>query len=1119
MSATEKSSAPKKRLGWLKLLAWGFGALVILLLATYFVATSAAFLKGVILPKVGKAVNAEITVSDASISPFSQVVLKNLKVQTTGSEPLVSATEVRLRYSLTAMLGGNIQVEEVALVTPTIVLETQADGSSNLDPLLKSQKTTATAKSSKALQVELKKLALTDATVRTVKHYAGGKQDTAEVSQINITVENVKNGQAGKVTIGATVALNNNPPEAAKAGALKAKISGGYDFSLTPALMPASAKGNLNLTVETATGLFAQAKDLTTDLNCDLTATEIKQVALLIKQGAASLGQIQINGPLDLNSLEGHLTLKVSNIDKKLLNLASAGLGLDFGTTAIDSTTEIVLAKAASQITATGQFNLKNFQVTKGSQTTPTLGFTASYGVAVDRTANVVVVNTLALNATQGDKALLQSGLSSPMTIALAGSSAGLGDSKFSLALNHLSLADWRPFVSDSSLAGDISLSAQIVSKNGGKQNDIDLGAQIKDVTAGGGAVHVSQLVVASSVSHSTPDFKQNAAKGFFALTNLTAQAGNNRVTNFGAAVSFDVAAGTTQVQLNKIAAALTQNALAAGSLELSGSYTLTNQSAQITAKLADLNQNLLAPFLEPALTGRKLASVAINAILTAQYNPQAASSLKAALDITNLVVADPSQAKTNAPLAVGFQLDGGFDKQVVNLNGFQVALTPTARGSNVLVLSGKIDLSKTNVEGSLKLAADSIDATPYFDLMSPTNASAAQTAASTTNVTAAKTAAASSPASTNSAEEPAAIHLPVRNFTAELDIRRFCLREIDIVGFQGSVKLDDGHLVLNPFKLSLNGAPISSMMDIDVGVPGFKYDVVFNASSVPLAPIVNTFQPARKGIVGGTFTAMAKVAGAGTTGASLQTNLTGQFDFGSTNLNLAGTNMPTKPLKLIVTTVAEVPNLIQNPGGVGLGLLQHTLGGTSTNVDLNKSAVDSIIAKGAIGSGKVEVSQLLIQSPGFQAMAPTTVTLNPVLTNSTLSIPVQVTLARAVAVACRITPDSTNDAYVALPQFLTITGTMGNPQKQIEKANLVKFALKQATAQGAGGNGAAGQALQSVSSLFGGSKSTNSAGGTNSAGKTSSLINNLLGGGNASTNKSATNTSPVNSLIKGFLK
>ena len=139
---TVGTPAPRKRRRWLRAIGWVVGILVILLVVVYFVATSSAFLKGVILPQVSKAMNAQVTVSDASISPFSQVVLHNLKVQTTGAEPLVSVAEVRLRYSLMDIIRGNIHVDEVTLSSPTVTLIQNPDGSSNLDPILKAQKAT-----------------------------------------------------------------------------------------------------------------------------------------------------------------------------------------------------------------------------------------------------------------------------------------------------------------------------------------------------------------------------------------------------------------------------------------------------------------------------------------------------------------------------------------------------------------------------------------------------------------------------------------------------------------------------------------------------------------------------------------------------------------------------------------------------------------------------------------------------------------------------------------------------------------------------------------------------------------------------------------------------------------
>ena len=58
--------APKRRRRWPRILGRIFLALIILLVVVYFVGTSSAVFKGVILPKVGKAMNATITVSSAS---------------------------------------------------------------------------------------------------------------------------------------------------------------------------------------------------------------------------------------------------------------------------------------------------------------------------------------------------------------------------------------------------------------------------------------------------------------------------------------------------------------------------------------------------------------------------------------------------------------------------------------------------------------------------------------------------------------------------------------------------------------------------------------------------------------------------------------------------------------------------------------------------------------------------------------------------------------------------------------------------------------------------------------------------------------------------------------------
>ena len=328
------------------------------------------------------------------------------------------------------------------------------------------------------------------------------------------------------------------------------------------------------------------------------------------------------------------------------------------------------------------------------------------------------------------------------------------------------------------------------------------------------------------------------------------------------------------------------------------------------------------------------------------------------------------------------------------------------------------------------------------------------------------------------------------------------------------------------------NGAPVNTTLDLDMGVPGFKYDWSLSAQAIPLAPLVNSFQPDRKGILSGTLSAQAKLAGTGTTGASLQKNLTGQFDMTTTNLNLSvdniqGKTASTRLLKTLVTAIGVIPDLAKNPASSAMSLLQGVtgLGGSSTSssgggaTDLKKSPINSITLHGIAGSGRVDLQKAVVQSPAFEAQASGTITLAEVLTNSPLQLPVSVSLERSVAQRINLAGNTpTNATYAKLPDFLTMKGTLGNSKADINKVALVSTVL-----QGVGGKaGQAGGALQSLSSLFsGGTNATSNASTNPSGGKAGGLlqgVSGLLGNSpSAATNAPTTNQSPVNSLINGL--
>jgi uncharacterized protein involved in outer membrane biogenesis len=1176
-------SAPKRG-GWLRKLAYVASALVVLLVVAWFVVTSSGFFKGVILPRVGKALNAEVTVADASVSPLSRVVLHDLKVTPKGAEPLLTAGEVRARYSLLAILRGNILVDEVAVVNSTITLVENADGTSNLDPLLKALEPTEDKKPAKPAKpspppaLDIKAVRLNNATVRQTKHLKDGGRDVIEVSNLNVTLTDLKNGQTGKLDIAATVAMDQAAQASAPASSLAGKLAGAFTFDLAQDLKPTSLNGNATLTVDKAAGAFADFAALTVRFDAQASPTEIKQLAVQFSRAAESLGELRVSGPFDAEKLEGKLKVELNGVDKKLLNLAGAANGLDFGGTTVGLTGNVELTQAGSRIAANGQLNVVQFQVTRDGQTTPTLDLRCEYEVAVDNTAEAAVLKSLNLAGTQGARPLLQASLTAPMTIAWGSTANAVGDSALNLTVNALDLADWKPFIGDVAPAGKVDVTAKLLSQQAGQRlqfeakvdannlvvlagtnrfaglsvgaeasgeaselkrfklskyaarlahngqqvlsaegaGNCDTGAKtadadarvlvalpalvqllgVPDVTAASGAVELQ-----SRLTHN--DTTQTAT-GKVLLVGFTGGYGETRLADFGLETEFDVAKTDQTVQLRKAVGKVTERMQGCGDFEATGNYDLAASAGDATLKLAGLNQNALRPFLAAALGDKRLVSLVVNSSVTANLAANGDASAKADLHVTNLVVNDPKGALPSTPLEARLQADATVAKQVAQVRQLLLTLTPTERAKNELSLDGSVDFSKSNaVTGHLKLAAEALDVTRYYDLFAG-------------DATTTKPAPATAPA-TDPTKEPDAMPLPFRNFTFDASIGRFHLREVAITNLQATAKLDGGHVVVKPFQFTLNGAPVSATADLDLGVPGFKYDVNLSADKVPLAPLVNSFVPERKGQMGGVTTMGAQIKGAGVTGAGLQKNLTGQFSVLSTNLNLSIANVRSPVANAIINVIVGIPDLIRNPTAIVGNLL-----GSLTGADrprggwadqLTAAPIDVIVVRGNAGAGRVELQAAEIRSTAFQAQAGGGIGLEPILTNSTLQIPLTVSFSRAMADRVGlVTADiPTNQVYVALPDFVSLKGTVGEPKADINKLALAGLAARTGAGVvkqiGGASGGKAGDILGAVGSLLGGGTTapgTNAPTATNRppadpAGNLLRGLGGILGGGRTS--------------------
>lgn len=1322
--ATVSSQQPPKRRRWLRIVGSILIIFVVLIVALYFVGTSSAFFKGVILPKVSKSLNAEVTVSDASISPFSSVTLHNLQVRPVGQEPLVTASEVRARYSLMDIIRGRMDIEEVSLSAPTVVVIENPDGTRNVDPIVKGQqaeketakketKPAQPAQPSKPVNLDLKKFALTDATVRYIKNYAGGHRDVMELSHVNVTAENLKNGQTGKLGLSADIKMDSNPPAPKTNGLLAAKLTGNFVLGLSTDLKPASIQGKTRLEVAQATGGMADLVALGAELDCEVNPTDIKQIALQFQKGGTRLGEVRVSGPFDMEKKEGHLTVQIHSIDKQVLNLAGGKNGMDFGTTTINSTNNLDLTKAGSvfgikgelhvdklqlikdgqaipavdllaryEITPTdikqvslqfqkngasvgevrvngpfdmekkqghlsvqvlsldkqvlnlagaksgldfgntrinstnqvdleksgslvkllGQLTVNEFQVIRTNQATPPLDLVANYDETLDLDAKANLLKVFTITGTQRGNPLLKTELTSPMTVAWGNVNNSVGDSALNLTLTHLNLADWRPFTGEAAPVGDANVKLALLAQQQGKKLTFDLDARTENLTAGSGSNRITQATVivqahgeaadlkrvnlsnykfqvnrqngslvsvagsgtydleaqsadlqlsaqlalarllqavpqpgadlssgtAELKAHiiqtadaskrtggtNTPALSQNVT-GSLSLTDLSGTFGKNVFRSFGANVDLDVGTTPQQVQVRKLSGKLNQGPNPGGAFDVTAQYQLSSKTAQFSAKFSDFNQNGLKPFLEPVLADKKLVSVALNGNASGQYDPKGDAAIKADVQLANLVVNDPSNQIPANPLEGKLQVDASLHNQVADVRLFQIGLTPTQRARNELQLKGQVDMSKTNAQGKqqfngkLQLLADSLDLTSYYDLfVGPKKPEPTPVAPARGQGRPAPTVAAS-PTPTAPANEPEVIQLPFGTFTNEVRIGRFYLHDLEVTNIQAVTAINGSRVAMKPVQLAINGSPVNAAVQLNLGVPGYSYDLNFNATQVPLAPLVDTFQPERRGDLKGTITAQAQISGTGTSGASLQKTLTGQFAVDTTNLDLAIPKLRSKLMKVIINVIGTVPTLVKNPAaGVG-SLVGGVLGGETGSggwaTELQQSPIEVIQARGSIGSGTVDLQRAYVESPAFEVETHGPIKLAEILTNSTLgNLPLGISVRRGLAEKINFVPAGTpsNAAFAKLPDFASIGGTIGAPDPKINKTALLGTALQQLGGNIPGVSKQTGGLIQGSGGLLTGQQS--GAKGTNAP--------------TTGTNQPPAQ-SPVNSLLDQFLK
>jgi len=1179
---TETKTTPAPRRRWLRWVGIIFGVLIVLLVVGYFLGTSAWALKTIILPKVSTAMNGKVTVADASISPFSAVTLRKLRVETKGPEPLVTAEEVRLRYSLTDIIKGNLNVSEVTLESPVVNLITFADGTSNLDPITKqpkkehAPKEKTEKKAEKPTQLNLGKLALNNATIHKITEHKDGTKETIDLTGVNLTADQIGNDKSGKIGLAAAVKFDQGLNNASN-GVVMAKVAGNFDVALDAALKPKSAKGQTKVDVSDARGSFAQVAGLGIVLNTDVTPTQLNDVSVRFSQGGKNLGALTASGPFDPEKTEGKLTVAISRIDKQVLNLAGAAMGIDFNQTTINSTNTIELTQRGRMIAVNGQLLVGTMSLTQKGETTPPMDVRAGYGLTYDQTNKTALIQSFTLNGVQQGNEFLRGTLAKPMLLEIGKGSNAVDESAFDLAITNFNLPDWKAFLGTNATvtSGKLGLTLNLVSQQAGKKLSLKLATRLIGLTAAAGSNRIENADVALDARGVVQDF---SAVNLEQYRMELARGGQSALSAAGA-LQYNTKSQDADVQtvldvsLPQVASLVSVPGLtiSAGDVKFTGHVVQKNTTPQQTNN----------PVIDRTVTGKLTLDSFTGAFGSNHFDRfMTAADLDVAMHGTAIDI-----KKCSGTLQQGGQAGGAFDV-VGNYNTGTKAAQITAKITDLNQNTLKSFLA--SALGEKKLETIAINATATAKLDSATDGTVkAELHVANLVVNDPSGAVPRTPLALDANADVAMAKqvIDLRSVQLALTKTDRAPNSLNVAGhfdltksnaYTGNVKVSSDGLDLTHYyeifakKKDTNAATQSTGRRTEtvkadgeakpqtepapIKLPFAQFTEEVNIAKVFLREVAISNLVSKTTIDNGRVNLnpfSLTLNGAGVTAtAALNLSVPG-FEY---DLSAKMDKVPVEPL---VNTFAPEKkgqmkgDLLANAQIKGAGVtgasfkknLQGNLAMTLTNANvqvtqykrlhqilvpiaaalqipqLSESPLTWVDAHATIGNGAVNLQDAMAESSVFRAgLATGTITIADVLTNSVLNkLPVDIALRRNIADVAHLTPAGTaaDVQFIPLPRFVSVGGTLGNPKTEIDKVSVGR-ALVSKVGQYVGGD--AGKLLKGLGNLGGGNGGTNQA-ATNT---TKSLIQGLGGllqkpaNDGAATNAAGTNA-PAKKKRGGF--
>ncbi len=745
---------------------------------------------------------------------------------------------------------------------------------------------------------------------------------------------------------------------------------------LNAALRLSSREGQKHL----ATDLTAQFQDLTAmvgtnevskvdvDLRLDgrlenLVTASLKNYRVAVSRENSNAIVLEGSGRYNLKSRAGSGSAVLTGSLPGLLNLAPAP-GIEFSSGGFRVDAQVEAKRFAQQVSATATFT--NVTGRAGPATVNQAGATA---------LTVARLRDKTLSIQQFEAKIDQSGIS-VLTVDLQGSHS----------------------LVTGGAEAQISLEAPLT--------PLQQAFSVPGVRLDSGSMLLKGKLAASADSQSFA--------GLIELSGVSGNVPGAFLKQVSVALDADVHLHDRALSLNKLDGTITASGKPGGKFNLAGVYYASNNTARAKLGLAGLNQETLAPFIDQVIGDLNLQTAVVDAQSSAEIDDQGHLAILSDLDLVNVVFQTAKSRKTNPPVSGRLHLDGRFNGWLLDLRELSLQLPPSPRAENLAGLRGRLDFSENEVmSGTIDLNASSLDLSPWLEPAS-TGATNQPSAHPPT----------APPLNHTNAVEPAVVFLPFDGVRLDTKISRLYVGGVQATNFHAVIIARTNSVIVDALSLSLDGAPVEASGSMDFSTPGYRYQAVLRGENVPLAPIMDTFNPEDRGKLQGALTIEAAAQGAGFLPASFRRNLTGDLSLSYTN---AGIQVMGKKLQLIllpVSLVLRIPEIIRSP----LVSLDGRFLMTNANVTVERIRVDS-----AAFAGRTSGSFQLGDIPGEAPLR---------------SWPVEFMLARPLARRADLMPANTptNAVYVALPVFLKLKGTLADPKLDISELGIARILVSSTT-------------------------------------------------------------------------